>query len=125
MNKYKYILQEEKKRFFDFLKDVNVCYNFVTVENGWVTIKKGYSWDGATPKIKVFGKWIGVSDGKNNELKKPTMWHDVFTQYGIGKKSDVDEIFRFDMFKIGWKYYKIYYKAVRMFGWLRWNRYEK
>jgi len=40
----------------------------IIVKDGTVIIKKGYSWDGCTPKIKVFGKIIGTPDGVQHHI---------------------------------------------------------
>lgn len=120
MKIYKYTLRDDKKRTILWAKDCE--HEFLSCKDGICIIKSGYSWDGATPKIKLFGKWIGTSDGKNDQLKYATMWHDVLTQYGISSKIYVDYLFYSDMKNVGWKYAKLYYYAVRLFGWLRWNR---
>jgi len=119
---YKYKLKDSEERYITFLTGHNVEFEFLTVKKGIATIKKGYSWDGATPKVKLFGVIIGVPDGKKDQLRYATLWHDVLTQYGTGKKKNVDLLFKKDMINVGWSLYSLYYTAVRLFGWLRWNR---
>jgi len=102
------------------------------------TIHPGYSFDGCTPKFRIFGKWVGTWDGHevwffNGELylgdpvdridgfkKLPQLYyasggHDCLTQFkplGITRKQ-ADAQFYVDMVKVKWKYREVYYRAVR------------
>lgn len=127
MHIYKYTTNREETRFFPELKNLSFESEWLTIREGFATIKKGYSWNGASPKIKIFGKIYGTWDGANDEAKIPTLWHDVFYQFAkdlikLGvKRFNVDLRFKNDLIEHKFKYPKIYYRAVRSFGWITWN----
>lgn len=92
-------------------------------EDGSITISKGYSWDGCTPKFKIWKYSIGTCDGYQIDGKPATYYasliHDVLYQFlhdlEIDRKS-ADDIFLDLMWYFRYKY--IYYYTVRLFGWL-------
>lgn len=59
---------------------------WIKINNGTLTIKQRYAWDGCTPKWQVFGVWwVGVPDGILR-LGKPWMYfasliHDALCQF--------------------------------------------
>lgn len=65
--------------------------DWLKIEGKTITIKgeyhKGYAWDGASPKLKVAGLYIGTPDGSiDPKTGKPrtyfaTMFHDALYQY--------------------------------------------
>jgi len=110
---------------------------FALSHDGTVLIKgthyKGYAWDGCSPKIKIKDLYIGTPEAvlSFNTGQSKTYWasliHDVFYQFRkeMGRsvaRSEVDRelynILRRDQFRFA----GIYYRAVRMFGWVFWNR---
>jgi len=109
------------------LKKVNFESDYLTIVEGFATIKKGYSWNGASPKIKIKGKLYGTWDGANNETKKATLWHDAFYQYAhelqkLGvKRLYVDVNFYIDLVCSRFKLPMLYFVFVRLFGWYTWN----
>ena len=119
---YKYTTEDENSIYVHFLKNLSFGYKTLNCEKGWCTIPKGYSWDGCSPKMVIFGKIIGTPDGGKNETKESSMWHDVFYQYksDLSKlgvtRYEVDVFFLFLLTKKGWKYSNLYYYGVRLFG---------
>ena len=96
-------------------------------------IEPGYSWDGCTPKKRIFGKVFGVSDGplynhtyRGSSYWKPQLYlasctHDAFAQFtpkGITRKR-IDANFQADMIDVGWKWHQAYYHAVRAWSKLK------
>lgn len=76
--------------------------------NGDVAIKAGYAWDGTTLSPDF------------PETYYPSLVHDVLYQFlGRGMtftRKEIDDIFLKMMQENNFKYAKIYYRAVRMFG---------
>lgn len=100
-----------------------------SVDGGICYIHPGYSWDGCSPRFKLFGRSWGTSNGPkvsqpNDEAQRnlmlpqlyfPSAEHDCFCQFqpeGITRKK-VDRNFYLSMVAMKWKYAKAYYKAVR------------
>jgi hypothetical protein len=137
MGKYKYTLIEDKVYYnalnksivFNGYSDKGVL--LISIFNGDVTICKGYSWDGCSPKLfKIFGIWVGTPDGKNDETKDASGIHDPLYQFhkdinycngNILKRITVDLLFLKYMLKHKWSKAKLYYKAVRLFGGFYWK----
>lgn len=77
--------------------------------DGKLFVYKGYSWDGCTPKFEVFGKVVGVWDGKTTyenrqQMYYPSLVHDVLCQiyndqHGMNfyTRKDIDIIFHNEM----------------------------
>lgn len=102
--------------------------------NGILHVYEGYSWDGCSPKYKVFDKYIvGVWDGTEHpvtgeqKLKYPSLVHDCLCQMFHGKKEDlkfytrkhIDVIFcnEMKMWDVSFIQRKTYYYAVRLYAW--------
>jgi hypothetical protein len=105
--------------------------------DGMVTIKgsnkKGYAWDGCSPKFKIwdiyFGTWEAVLNPETGQSKTyyASLVQDVLYQFNrqikdpINRK-DVDrefyKILKDNQFRLA----KAYYIAVRLFGWVDWGR---
>lgn len=99
--------------------------------NGKITLKgtnrDGYSWDGCSPKWKLFGKIIGTPDGKiDPETNLPktyyaSMFHDVIYQFKneetmcISRK-EADKIFKIMLKKANFKSWFLYNLGVRAGG---------
>lgn len=109
------------------LKNKAYISEFLIVDNqGRITVKAGYSWDGCTPKIKVFGKIIGTPDGNIDLVTgKPKTYyaslvHDVIYE---NKKSvtitrkESDLLFLHLMRYYHFKNARLYYYVVRLVGW--------
>ena len=108
---------------------------FSLSKDGTVTVKgrhyKGYAWDGCSPKIKIKDVYLGTLEGVLNfdtgESKTyfASLIHDVFYQfskdvkYFVGRK-EVDSEFYAILKRDGFKLARLYYFAVRLFGWIFW-----
>ena len=120
---YKYTLGCDYT-YYDIVP-VTILFNnkWLNIVQGDVTISKGYSWDGCSPKFKLFNHIVGTPDGNSNQTKFASCVHDVLYQFkpeGV-LRHDVDLIFLNQLVKAKWSYSTIYYLAVRMFGWMSWN----
>jgi hypothetical protein len=96
---------------------------FSVDKEGTLTIYKGYSWDGCTPKFKLWKFSIGTYDGYLVEGKPATYYaslvHDALYQFLYDLKLDrksADDIFLDLMPHYRYKY--LYYYVVRLFGWI-------
>ena len=103
--RYIYKLENDYHYYNDKLVGIELATEYVFIYNGYVTIKKGYSWNGCN----------FVPDFKGTYYA--SLLHDALYQYKI-KRSIADKIFldimRRDKFVGGW----VYYKGVRIFGWI-------
>jgi len=85
-----------------------------------LTIYKGYAHDGATPKIKIFGKVVGVWDGKNGCLEDATRVHDILCQFNNPlSRKEIDYIFYKMMKDVDFPFAWWYYIAVRSYSIIR------
>jgi len=99
------------------LTHIPIKYGNIELVGGKLTIKHNFLWDGNTPKVKVFSKWLGVPDFK--QTMRASLVHDALIQlykykpYYIDRK-EIDRIFlrilREDKFCLR----NIYYIFVRM-----------
>jgi hypothetical protein len=82
--KCKYILKKDlsilidyELGFYDFFdQSGNLRMSFV---GKYIIIRKGYAWDGSSPKVCIFGKFIGTPDFK--ETMVGTCVHDALYQF--------------------------------------------
>ena len=103
--------------------------------DGSVTVKgsnkKGYAWDGCSPKIKIKDIYFGTPEAVLNfETGKSKTYyasliHDVFYQFSKDiksfiKRKEVDREFYVILKKHGFRFAKTYYEIVRFLGWLFW-----
>lgn len=92
-------------------------------KHGYFKLKKTFEWDGATPKIRLFGRILGTPDGSiNPKTGKPTyyyasMVHDAINQSNcpITYKQWNDAAL-FLMKRDGHKLWRIYNFGNRLFG---------
>jgi len=97
------------------------------------TNRKGYAWDGCSPKFKILDLYIGTGEAVLNwdtgksKTYHASLMHDVFYQFSkdirpfIGRK-EVDREFRNILKRDQFRFADIYYYFVRWFGWLWWYR---
>jgi len=128
---YKYTTDKVYKRYIPELKGVYFKSDWLTIKEGHCEIAEKYSWNGASPKIKIFGRIIGTWDGANNEAKYATLWHDAFYQYSKDLKNlkvsrlYADVNFYLDLVCRRFKFPMLYFVAVRLFGWITWGMQRK
>lgn len=106
-------------------------------KEGIVTIKgtnyKGYAWDGCSPKLKIKDIYLGTLEAVLNfdtgksKTYYASLIHDVFYQFSNDVKSfinrkEVDREFYIILKRDKFRGAKLYYIAVRLFGWLFWYR---
>lgn len=72
-----YIGYVEDCSFFDMTDNVPTIVGWIY--NGVLTILAGYEWDGCTPKISLFGQYIGVPDFK--KTYEASLVHDFLIEY--------------------------------------------
>lgn len=95
---------------------------------GKIVVKRGYTWNGCSPKFTIFGIWlIGTFDGKlDQDINKPklyyaTLVHDVLYHYygyhGIPLKK-IDRLFLEMMRERHFSKAFLYYLALRLVGML-------
>ena len=110
---------------------------FKLEKNGTVTVKgshkRGYAWDGCSPKKKFRDMCIGTPEGVLNDKtgKSKTYYasliHDVFYQFSKDVKAfitrkEVDREFYLILRKNRFKSARMYYHAVRLLGWQFWGK---
>lgn len=103
--------------------------------DGTITVKgtnrRGYAWDGCSPKAKIGDIYFGTSEAVlNDDTRQPktyyaSMIHDVFYQFNKDVKSfvsrkEVDWEFYNILKRDGFRFAKAYYYGVRAFGWIWW-----
>jgi hypothetical protein len=106
--------------------DKSGILRLILLRDGTVIVKKGYAWDGCSPKICVFDVLIGTPDGVvDSRTKKPKTYyaslvHDALYQFlpdGVPlSRKQVDGFFLRLMNETGFIPRRIYYFAVRIFG---------
>ncbi len=81
-----------------------------------IIILKGYAYNGCSPKIKVFGLWLGPPDFPDTLLA--TLVHDVLTQFDpegkIVPRKFYDKIFKEILEASGSKVSGLYYAGARI-----------
>ena len=84
--RWRYRLEEDFVYYTKNLEGVHFISEWLIIDNGTVTVKAGYAWDGVTPAIYMFGMWFGVWDGPKGKDGKVVSWkatavHDAFCQF--------------------------------------------
>jgi hypothetical protein len=93
--------------------------------------KRGYAWDGCSPKMKIGDVYFGTSEGvlnydtRQSKTYYASLIHDVFYQFNkdvrsFVRRSEIDKEFYLILKRDGFKYAKLYYWFVRAFGWYWW-----
>lgn len=105
--------------------------------SGNVTVKGtnrlGYAWDGCSPKFKIKDIYFGTPEGVLNfntgqsKTYYASLIHDVFYQFSkklrpLIKRKEVDREFYAILKNNAFAFAKLYYIAVRLFGWLFWYK---
>lgn len=117
----------EKDYYFFDQKNSRLLPWLVISKDGLITVNSGYSWDGCTPKIMIFGKVLGVPDGPISEKTgypatyRASLFHDALCQFQSHKKmplsrEEIDDIFHEIMIEDGFEYADLYVRTVRVLG---------
>lgn len=115
-----------------YLEGVSFSNEWMTIEDGKLMIKPGYSWDGCSPSFRIPGTqwWIGTPDGTLNPDGRPqtfyaTLVHDALCQFRpnipIDKASTV-ALFYDMLLEGGFKTWRaeLYATAVNLLGPQKW-----
>lgn len=92
---------------------------WLTLQGDKATVRKGYAWDGCSPKVRFLGKWHGTPDYEGTRLG--SLLHDSFCQFLHCKchpltKKQCDELFGEVMKSQGFAVWQTYMMAVMTFG---------
>jgi hypothetical protein len=116
---YKYTLSA------DFYIQTNIRGRRFTSEwleiepDGDMVVKKGYSWDGCSPKVKIFGRIVGTLDTKGTYYASCV--HDAIYQYKgdcMVSRKEADALFLEMLLDSGFLLSYLYFACVRAGGWV-------
>lgn len=94
---------------------------------------KGYAWDGCSPKWKIkdlyIGTWEAVLNWETGQSKTyyASLIHDVCYQFSkdlrpFVKRKEVDSEFYAILKRDDFRFARLYYTGVRLFGWIWWYK---
>jgi hypothetical protein len=97
------------------------------------TNNQGYAWDGCSPKFKIKDIYIGIPEAVLNfdtgqsKTYFASLVHDVFYQFSkdvraFVKRKEVDREFYAILKRNNFRFVRLYYLFVRLFGWIWWYR---
>jgi len=112
-------------------KDKTGVVRLVLEQDGRITVTRGYSWDGCSPKVCFFDLLIGTPDGVvDSHTGRPKTYyaslvHDALYQFIPAElplsRRQADQCFLRLMDATGFRLRYLYYVAVRALGWLVWR----
>jgi hypothetical protein len=128
---------------YKFVEHHNICYDInvaIDFQNEWLLIrngiavvkgsyKKGYAWNGCSPKFNIWDLTFGTPDGRTDMKTEKSityyasMIHDCLYQFGkeMGLKRVIaDNLLKTELKKAGFKLWFVYWFAVRLLGWIFW-----
>lgn len=97
----------------------------INQDTATIVIRKGYAWDGCTPKFRLFGRLFGVWDGFFNlkthrqDTYYASLVHDTLCQFMAQhpfKREDVDKVFLHLAKRDNFIFAYPYYWAIRLFA---------
>jgi len=97
-------------------------YKFGYIGPQGLRIHAGYSWDGCSPKLRIFNKIIGIWDGPINEYGYPAAYrasllYDFLCQYrpkGLTIQR-IDNLFYRQLQADGFPFPRLYYFFVKLY----------
>jgi hypothetical protein len=111
-------------------RDKDGTVRLVIETSGCITVMRGYSWNGCSPKFCLLDILIGTPDGVVNvDTGKPKTYyaslvHDALYQFLLLdeaiKRRHADRFFLRLMGEASFAPRYVYWLAVRLFGWLVW-----
>jgi len=121
---YKFKLENTYAYQHKLLIGIYLSNNWCNINDGILIIKKGYAWDGCSPKHSAFGLFLfGTPDGVLKEGKPWTYYqslvHDVLMQFRLElplSKEQTSTIFRDHLNSVKWPLTKQYVWAVNKLG---------
>ena len=105
MNYYKFTLKSDLIEYCELLQGYHFVNNWLLIADGHIVIKKGYAWNGCTGAIDTDKTYIA------------SCIHDILYQFRVVLRKLADKIFNYFLKKYKFCLRKIYYFAVRLFGW--------
>lgn len=124
MTPYLYTLEKPFTHSHRHFNDLTYSNDWVSFEDGILTISPSYSWDGCTPKWQPLGLFtLGTPDGALRYGKPwvhdPSLVHDALCQFRQQlhfSQQQVTEIFDEHLIAVKWPLRKTYTFAVDKFG---------
>jgi len=137
MGVYIYCIREDY-RYQSVIKGREFENDWFKLSNDGIIIVKGtnyngYAWDGCSPKMKIKDVYLGTLEAVlcpetgQSKTYYASLIHDVFYQFSrdlrsFVKRKEVDAEFYNILKRDGFKFAKLYYIAVRLFGWVFWYK---
>lgn len=120
---YKYQLEEDFTYEHPLLKNLSVDQEWMSIQDGKITVKKGYAWNGCSPNKIILGLWkVGTPNGAMRHGKAWTYYaslvHDALTQYRASiniTREDSIVIFGDILTEAKWPLTGLYTLALRLF----------
>ncbi|MDC7704043.1 DUF1353 domain-containing protein [Vogesella indigofera] len=109
------------------LAGISFCNEWLRIEDGRITIRAGYAWDGCSPAVRLPGGiWLGTPDGPLGVDGRPqtfyaSLVHDALCQFSRDvplHKVQVSALFRDMLLEAGFPPWRaaLYHAAVLRFG---------
>jgi hypothetical protein len=105
----RFTLQSSFTQYIKDLRGIKFSCESGYISRGMIFIKESYSWDGCT----------GVPDTDNTYTA--SLLHDFLCEYRAVNRKLADKIFYKQLRYDGFKFAKVYYLGVRLFGSLWYN----
>ena len=102
--KYKFTLEKPKDFFIKELKGVYFRNKWCSINDGYLIINRGYSWNGCTMATDTDRTYVA------------SLIHDLLYQFTIVDKELADFVFFKELLNNKFKFAKLYYLGVVLFG---------